>query len=394
MFASAFLSLPFRPFFLLAGLFATLWLPLWLLVWRGTLPLAANLGPVGWHRHEMLFGYTLAVIAGFLLTAVWNWTGQPPNRAARDGGLFALALLWAVPRLGLPVSALLPLWAQWGLAGIDVAFPLAVAAALYSALRGSGLRRNLGFVPLLGLLAAANAAVHLEALGVLAPDAAAGGTRAALDTIVLIMVVMGGRVIPFFTGNALPEAGVRRVPAAERASVVLVAAMLLADLAPIPPAVPAVCALLGSAASAWRMAGWRGLATRSRPILWVLHLAYGWIVVGLALKGLSAFIPALPSPLATHALTVGAIGGLTLGMMSRVALGHTGRPLHVAPPIALAYALVHLAAVVRVAAPLAVPNLYFAGLVVSGSLWSAAFALFTAIYWPILTRPRAQGRPA
>jgi uncharacterized protein involved in response to NO len=391
MLSSPILSLAFRPFFLIAGVFAALWLPLWLLVWRGIIPLPSSLGPIGWHRHEMLFGYTMAVVAGFLLTAVWNWTGRPPSRAAHGGGLLALVALWAVPRLGLPISALAPRWAEWLLALLDVAFPLVLAATLLGALWPLRAWRNLGFAPMMALLATANGVAHLDALGVLG-GAGALATTFALDAIVLLMVVMGGRVIPFFTGNALPEAGVRRVPAADRAAIALVAATLAADLLPVAPEVPGVLALLAAAANIWRMVSWSSLATRISPILWVLHLAYGWIAVGLALKGLAVFVPAVLPVLATHALTVGGIGGLTLGMMSRVSLGHSGRPILAAPPTVAAYALVNLAALVRVGMPLVAPGQYFASLVTSGALWSAAFALFVWVYWPILTRPRAARR--
>ena len=377
----------FRPFFLLAGLLATLWVPLWLLILSGVIPQPEYLGGLAWHRHEMLFGYTLAVVTGFLLTAAGNWTARPMPSGR---SLLFLVLLWLLARVGLLAAR--DSWAV-AVALLDTLFPLAVAAALVPALWSTRSYRNLGFVPLLAAIAGANATVHLEALGVTA-GGAAEATRFALNLIVLIIVVMGGRVIPFFTGNAIPQAGVRRIVAVDRAAVGLVALMVLADLLPLASEVQGTIALAAAAANGWRMAGWRSIATRRHPIVWVLHLAYLWIVAGLALKGIASWTASLPASLAVHALTVGGIGGLTLGMMSRVALGHTGRPIVAPRRMVAAYHLVNCAALVRVVLPLLAPAAYMLILEVAGALWTAAFALFTWVYFPILTRPRPNERRA
>jgi uncharacterized protein involved in response to NO len=383
--AHPFLALGFRPFFLLAGILATLWIPLWLLMLWGLIPAPEPLGGLGWHRHEMVFGYTLGVVAGFLLTAAGNWTGQP---MPRGGHLLALVLLWLLARVGLLIAH--GPWAV-GFAFLDVLFPLAVAAALFPRLWRTANYRNLGFVPLLALVALANALVHLYAFGVTAWDEAAI-TRFALNLIVLVMVVMGGRVIPFFTANALGDSRVRRIAMADRASVALVAAMAVADLLPLQGEAQGLLAMAAAGANAWRMTGWRSWDTRRQPILWVLHLAYLWIVAGLALKGLSGWTVAVPATLAIHSLTVGGIGGLTLGMMSRVSLGHTGRPIVAPGPIVLAYVLVNLAAFVRVLLPLFAPGITLTALWLAGLCWTAAFALFVWVYAPILARPRADRR--
>jgi uncharacterized protein involved in response to NO len=382
-----FLALGFRPFFLLAGVMALLWVPLWLCILSGAIPPPPLLGAVGWHRHEMIFGYTLAVVAGFLLTAAGNWTGRP---MPSGWSLLLLALLWLAARAGLLAAQ-----GSWAVAVsiLDTLFPLAVAAALVPALWSARNYRNLGFVPLLAAIAGANAIVHLEAHGAIA----SGGTEAtrfALNLIVLIIVVMGGRVIPFFTGNALPQAGVRGIAGADRAAVGLVAAMLLGDLLPLGAGFQGTVALAAAAANAWRMAGWRSFATRHHPILWILHSAYLWIVAGLALKGIANWTSSVPATLAIHALTVGGIGGLTLGMMSRVALGHTGRPIVAPRPIVAAYHLINCAAIVRVILPLVAPDAIFPILEAAGILWTGAFALFTWVYVPILSGPHATGRPA
>jgi uncharacterized protein involved in response to NO len=196
-------------------------------------------------------------------------------------------------------------------------------------------------------------------------------------------------VIPSFTNNAIPGAGARRNRWVEYGALGLVVVVLLFDLLQLPiwPIAFAAAAL-----HAARLALWAPMATRGRPILWILHLSYAWVVVHLLLRGLADF-DLVPAGLATHALTVGVIGGLTLGMMTRTARGHTARPLHVGPWEAAAYVLVHAAAVVRVLVPLLLPESYVALVVVSAVLWSAAFAIFTAVYIPILSRPRLDGQP-
>ncbi|HSA88918.1 MAG TPA: NnrS family protein, partial [Burkholderiales bacterium] len=212
---------------------------------------------------------------------------------------------------------------------------------------------------------------------------------AGLDVVLLVIAIMGGRVIPSFTNNAIPGAGARRNRWVEYGALGSVVGVLLFDL--LQMTVWPI-ALAAAALHAARLALWAPLATRGRPILWILHLSYAWIVAHLVLRGLAEF-DLVPAGLATHALTVGVIGGLTLGMMTRTARGHTARPLHVGSWETAAYVLVHAAAAVRVLAPLLSPETYVALIVASGFLWSAAFAIFTAVYIPILSRPRLDGQP-
>ena len=324
-----------------------------------------------WHAHEMLFGYAFAVIAGFLLTAVRVWTGRPTPTGLPLAGI---AALWVLARvLGL-IS--LP-WA--GIA--DLAFAFAVAWGIGVPLIASGNRRNWFFIAL--VLALGAASIAFQAWPQL-------GVAIGLDVVLFVMAVMGGRVIPAFTNSGIPGgAGARRQPLLEKAALGAVLLVLVFDVFSFPVG---ILALAAAALHAARLALWAPLKTSGRPILWILHASYAWIVVHLALRGLAAF-EIVPAVVATHALTVGAIGGLTLGMMTRTARGHTARPLTVGGAELAAYVLVQAAAVARSLLPLAFPNAYGAMIALSALLWFAAFAVFTAVYIPILTRPRLDGQP-
>lgn len=374
----------FRPFFLLAGAMAAVWLLLWIVQLQGIFSLGGVYGFVGWHAHELLFGYTVAVIAGFLLTAVPNWTRTP---TASGGRLLALAGLWLAGRLlMLGADALPPI----AVAAVDLAFLPALAAALAPSLWRARAWRNLGLIGLLSVIALANLGVHLQALGVLTGGAELG-YRLGLGAVVLMMVIVGGRVVPAFTRNALPRLGVRDWAWAGRLAIALTALHLMCVVLPLGPGATGGVILAAAVANGIRMMPWRSFGTRGMPILWVLHLGYAWIVAGLALSGAAALASWVPPSAGTHALAVGAVGTLTLGMMSRVALGHTGRALTVGSPIVLAYVLVTLATASRMAAAFLPTQRLL--LVVAGLIWAAAFAIFTAVYWPILTRPRIDGRP-
>lgn len=381
---SALLAFGFRPFFLLAGTMAALGLVLWILQLQGFFILGGAYGFVGWHAHEMLFGYTVAVIAGFLLTAVRNWTRGPTASGRR---LLALATLWLTGRIVMLAADALP---PIVVAAVDLAFLPALAAALAPSLWRTQAWRNLALIGLLAVIALANLGVHLQALGVLT-----GGARMGYDVglgaIVLMMVVVGGRVVPAFTRNALPRLGVRDWAWVSRLAIALTALHLLCVVLPLGRGVAGAVTLAAALANGVRMVPWGSLGARGAPILWVLHLGYAWIVAGLAVTGAAAFVPWVPTSAGTHALGVGAIGTLTLGMMSRVALGHTGRALTVGSPIVLAYVLVTLGAATRVTA--AFFPAQFALLMIAALAWALAFAIFTAVYWPILTRPRIDGRP-
>jgi len=374
-------SLGFRPFYLLASVFSAISVLLWAAQYSGWLPSAYLQGPL-WHGHEMLFGYTLAVVAGFLLTAVRAWTGQP---TAVGAPLMALAALWVAGRL-----LILTPW-HAAAAVVNAAFPLALATAIAIPLLRARNARNYFFVGLLALMSVLVAVLHLALLGmvVLPPRL---GLALGLDVMLFIMAVMGGRVIPMFTNNGVPGAGAARHPVVEKFALGSVLVLFLADLLQMPSAVIAAIALIAVAAHGARLALWRSWRTLAAPLVWILHAAYAWIVVYLALRALSA-AGWLGESFAIHALTVGAIGGLTLGMMTRTARGHTARPL-VADRFELAmFLLIQVAAAIRVFGGMASPETYLASVQLSGLLWSAAFGLYAVRYWPVLTRPRLDGKP-
>jgi uncharacterized protein involved in response to NO len=373
--------LGFRPFYLLAAVFAALSAALWSLQFAGQLPHAYLAGPT-WHAHEMLFGYTLAVVTGFLFTAVRNWTNRPTPTGPL---LAALAALWIAGR----VLVLTP-WSA-AAAVVNVAFPLGVAAGIGVPLWRARNRRNYFFVGLLLLLALALACIHLAERGVIALPAWAG-LQLGLDVILFIMSVMAGRVVPMFTNNAVPGARARRNRYVERAALGGVLLLLIADLLRVSglPLIVLAAALAG--VHAWRLGLWDSRSTLRTPLLWVLHLAYAWIPIHLALRAATE-AGWVARPLAVHALTMGAIGGLTIGMMVRTARGHTGRPLKADGFETACFALVAAAAVVRVFCPLVAPQHYMPSVLLSAALWSLAFLLYAVRYWPILTRPRADGQP-
>jgi uncharacterized protein involved in response to NO len=374
-------NLGFRPFYLLASSYAALAVLFWALQYAGAIPAGRARSPA-WHGHEMLFGYTLAVVAGFLLTAVRNWTTRPTPSGLP---LMLLAALWMAGR----VLVLTP-WATAS-AVVNAAFPVAVAVGIGIPIVQSRNRRNYFFVALMLLLGLAVLAFHLGSQGTLAwPQRAS--LQVGLDVILFILAVMGGRVIPMFTNNGVPGVKATRHPLLEKLALGGVLLLLAADVLQLPLGIVGAIALLVAAVHAVRLYLWQSWLTFGTPIVWVLHVAYAWIVVHLVLRGLAAF--GLPGELlAIHALTIGAIGGMTIGMMTRTARGHTGRPL-VADRFEVAcYVLVALAAVIRVFGGLMLPDAYVATIVVSGLCWSAAFALYAVRYWPVLARPRLDGKP-
>jgi uncharacterized protein involved in response to NO len=374
-------DLGFRPFYLLASLFAALSIPLWALQFSGLLPHAYLAGPV-WHAHEMLFGFALAVIVGFLFTAGRNWSNRPTPSGA---GLAALAGLWLAAR----VLVLTPF--GWAAAAANVAFPLAAAIALAVPFVKAGNRRNYFFVGLLALMSVAAGVVHLAQLGVLRLPAWAG-LRLGLDIVLFIVSVMGGRVIPMFTNNGVRGASATRKPLVEKAALGLVLTLLVADAVGLDGMPLAVVATMACFAHAIRWALWQPWKTLAAPLVWVLHLAYFWVPAHLALRALAELGVVAPSS-ATHALAVGAVGGLVIGMMTRTARGHTARPLRADRFDTTCYVLVALAGVLRVVLPMLAPAQTLLAVECSAALWSAGFGLYAVRYWTALTRPRLDGKP-
>lgn len=378
--AAPWLALGFRPFFLAAALMGALWLPLWLIIYLHGVPLPLAADPIAWHSHELLFGLAAAVLAGFLLTAARNWTKVPTPSGLP---LFGLLGLWVAGRVVLLIGDVLP---PALVLLVDVAFLPALSVALARPLLRARNRRNYAFPILLLLLAGLNLVFHLGDYAVRRQ-----AITASIDLVAVILVLMGGRVIPFFTKNALPEAKVRMPASLAWTATILTALTLLAPLSPAP--LGPILFVAAGLANLVRLAAWSPWSTRKTPLLWVLHVGYAWIGVAQLLRGLGHWVLALAGTAPMHALTVGALCGLILGMMARVSLGHTGRPLIAPRAMTVAFTLVFVAALARAILPLAAPSLMTASLLVSGSALAVAFALFVVVYWPILTRPRADGAP-
>lgn len=384
------LAYPFRPFFLLAGIAGVVLVPAWLgVLLAGWPPLASGMLPVRWHAHEMLFGLVPAAIAGFLLTAQCNWTGARPLTGI---GLAALAAVWLGGRIAFAAGDGLPLWL---VSTVDLAFLPLVAWVAARAIIPTGNRRNLVMVVLPLVLAAANAMTHLTLHGA-AMHWAITGERLGLGLIVMMMVVIGGRITPAFTANWLARRGgnpprVRHNPVVDGLAIGSVAALV--PLLAILQADAAAAALAGVAAlaNAWRLAGWQGWRTGSDPLVWILHLGYAWVVAGLALMP-AAWLLGLPDAVWLHALGTGAMGTLILGVMTRVALGHTGRPLVLPAGAVWIYGLITLAGLARVVGAAGATE-FRTGALIAGLAWTGAFALFCLRYTPILLRPRPDGRP-
>lgn len=378
----------FRPFFLLAGIHAVVAIAVW--TWLhglGAAPLPA-LPPQYWHAHEMLYGFIAATIAGFMLTAVPSWTG---NRGFAGGPLVALVLLWLAGRLGFFVVDFLP-------ARVLAVAELAFIPALVLTLAPSLLRQFNRNSPLLLVLLLFWAGDVVFMTGLLNGDAlmAGRGLRIGMDLVLVLLTVIGGRIVPAFTGNALRAHGVdirlRSYVPLDRITIALMLAYAVADIVSATHAWTGALAGLAAMAQACRLAGWHGWRTGGQPIVWVLHVAYLWLPLGLALKAasvLGGFAWAAHWP---HALGMGAAGTMILAVMTRAALGHTGRALAVAPPVTVAYVLLTLAVTLRVFGPAFLALPYATLIAVAAALWVVTFLLYLAVYTPILLLPRADGK--
>ena len=374
------LRIGFRPFFLAGGVWSALAVALWLGNLAGFVELPTAFDPAVWHAHEMLFGFVVAVIAGFLLTAIPNWTGRLP---VRGRGLGLLAAIWILGRVAVGVSGLIgPLAA----AVLDLAFPIAFCAVVLREVLAGRNWRNLPIVGILAVLAASNLLTHLEPIGLASTGGL--GLRLGIATVAVLIALVGGRIVPSFTRNWLAKRGEQPLPRGfgrvDRLAIVATVAVGLAwGLVPEAP-VTGVLALVAAGLGGVRLAGWRGQQTLAEPLVWVLHLGYGWLVLGWTLLGAAILLPEFDPASALHALTVGAMGTMTLAVMTRASLGHSGRPLHAGAGTTWCYGLVGLAALARVVAPLAPDGaaLLFG---LSGLAWIGAFGLFVMLYAPLLT---------
>ncbi|CDY75211.1 NnrS protein involved in response to NO [Caballeronia glathei] len=381
----ALFNLGFRPFYLGGAACAAVALVVWLMVLGGA-PLAGGYlmraSPIAWHAHEMVFGFAAAIVAGFLLTAVRAWTGRD---TAKGATLAALAALWLLARVLVWSGPALPA------ALVDSAFLPFAALLLLRVLLAAGNRRNYFIVPVVLLFGALNAAFHFFTIDA-RPDLAMRCVYAASGIVVVLVSVIGGRVIPMFTANAIPGFVTRRWRLIELAVAPVTLLALFADAFGLDPRATGVLAGIACATHAARLAGWRSFAVRGPAILAVLHIAYAWIPLGFALLALSAW-GYVPHTLAMHAFTAGAIGGAIIAMITRTARGHTGRPLVADTADLLSYALVMAGSAMRVFGPLAAPQLHPVWIWGAGLCWAAGFTIYVAAYARPLLRPRADGKP-
>lgn len=388
--APALLSAGFRPFFLLSAIWAAVAVLVWLLLFEGRTNLPTALPPMLWHAHEMVFGYGAATVAGFLLTAVPNWTGRMPLQGLSLG---ILVLLWMAGRVAMLFALGLP---PAVVAVVDLAFPVAFLLAIAREIVTGRNWRNLPVLAALGALLAANVMLHLGA-GV-HPALALTGAHFGVATLVALITLIGGRIIPSFTRNWLVKQAPRAaLPApfgwVDKVALATTVCGLALWLMAEGTLVASVVLVAAGAANAVRLARWRGLATPREPLLAVLHLGYAWVSAGLALLGAGHWLTMLPPSAALHALTVGAIGTMTLAVMARATLGHTGQPLTAGPGCVAVFALITVAAILRLAAPL-VTDHYQILLTLSGIAWSGAFGLFALLFAPLLAGSRRRSAPA
>ena len=380
----ALFALGFRPFFLLAAFAAPVLLFLWLMQLTGKISVSGYYSPTGWHAHEMLFGYTVAVIAGFLLTATGNWTGKKMISGVQ---LLILSLVFLSARIA-PFMTDLP---NGLIAFLDLSFiPLVAFLVAVPVIRAKQWS-NIIFVPLLLTMAAANLMVHLSALGLI-NSSIVTGNRIMLYLVILLIVIMGGRVIPFFTERGVNGVTTKKWKWVEILSPASVILVVVADITLTQKVIIGYLALFAALVHFIRLAGWYSNKIWSVPLVWILQVAYFWFVIGFILKSLIIF-DLTQNILSYHAFTVGGVGIMTLGMMARVSLGHTGREMKLNRWMVLSFVLINVAAVIRVILPMFMTDSYMQLIQVAGWLWVFAFVIYVIVYTPMWLRPRVDGRP-
>jgi uncharacterized protein involved in response to NO len=383
------LRLGFRPFFLAGAVFSVIAIMLWVLMYRGTVTLSPLGGAYWWHIHEMIFGFGGAIVAGFLLTAVQNWTGV---RGAQGSSLLLLFILWLAGRLVI----LMPDFSGNMLATIiDLSFLPMVATVLAKPILAIKQYRNLFFVPLLALFTLANLEMHLAIYNNTFSIIYSG--YAGLMLITFLMSVMAGRVAPMFTANGTKTTKIAPIAwldiAANGSLALIMFSLLLEPLIGFSSIVFGVLLIISGFFQIMRWLRWRPWITLSVPLLWSLHAAMKFISVGLILLGVAYLLPSVPTNHIWHLLTVGGMGGLILAMISRVSLGHTGQPLVPPKLMVVAYISISLAAVVRAFGPWLLPEKSMMFIDISATLWMLAFLIFVITYGPMLLTARKDGRP-
>jgi uncharacterized protein involved in response to NO len=376
----------FRPFFLLGALTAALAVPVWIAMLEYGFEPAGPFSAVRWHAHEMIFGYLAAIMAGFALTAVPNWTGRLPLSGLPLAGL---AGLWVMGRIATAFVAS-PVWAL----GLDGAFLVVLAAAIWREVIIGANRRNLPIALMFTLMAIANLAFHADEAWPI-PGGGGHGQRLALGVAASLMALIGGRIVPSFTRNWMARMSLAPLPAAfgafDKVALVATVAAMAGWIVMPEHRASGVALLVAAGLSLARLWRWHGPSTWREPIVAILHLGFLWLALSLGLMGLAILRPdAVPDTAALHALTAGAIGTMTLAVMTRASLGHTGRAIVAGPATLAIYALVTAGALVRVGAPFLDVDDH-AAIGFGGLVWSAAFGLFVLAYGPLLLRP-GEGR--
>lgn len=386
----ALFSYGFRPFFLLSGIYAALAVPLWLWIYVRGSTAVSPLPPHLWHGHEMIYGFVLAAIAGFLLTAVPSWTS---SRGFAGWPLISLVLLWLAGRVAMAAASDLPAWVTWI---AELAFLPALAALLTPPLLRAR-NRNTPMLLVLAVLWLADAAFVIAMRSGNSAHAASA-LRFAIDVVLILVTIIGGRIVPAFTANALRRHGrtmaVVAPPWLEPVVIALMVSIAVVDVLWPDSFASGTLAALAAAAHVLRLSGWRSRWTLREPIVWILHAGYAWLPIGLALKALW-LLGAVPwSARWLHAFTLGVFGTMILAVMTRAALGHTGRPLVVSRAVVVSYVLLIASVLVRVFGPALCTHDYVLTVIAAGLLWTLAFVLFVIVYAPILWRVRVDGAGA
>ena len=385
LFASPFWGRGFRPFFFLGALFRVLSLGIWGAFYAGIgiVPPIFLLDPVLWHAHEMIYGFAVAIVAGFLLTAVANWTGGAP---ARQLHLAGLCLLWLTGRIVMSVDFGLPAWC---IIALEVLFVPALAISLAIPLLRSWNKRNFVFLTLLSALFACDLWFLLSA------DLSA--LYVALMMILIMVSLIGGRIIPAFTVAALRRRGIQafqtdqmKTDAAALASLVAVALCLVFAKGTV---ILGLVAAMSCIIHAWRMRHYHTIKALEDPLLWILHAGYGWLVIGLGLLSLTG-LGLFETRAVIHALTAGCIGSMILGMICRVTLGHTGRELKVGALTVLSFYAIQAAAILRVFGPMVAPENTTHWIICSAFIWTLCYAAYLVVYSKMLFSPRPDGLEA
>jgi uncharacterized protein involved in response to NO len=379
-----FLSYAFRPMFLASGVIAIVAVIAWILTLHGLMPAGMPGNALYWHGHEMIVGFALATVAGFVLTAVANWTGR---KALSGWPLVWLVASWLAGRGAMLATSAMPVFVS---AAIDMLFPILLCFFTAREIFAAGNKRNYKIVALVAILAGLNLVYHLGVADVLP-----GGDYIALylliHSVLLLVTVIAGRVIPNFTANWLRGQGVTTVPVVNPtvdglAITSTIATALVAVFYPDRLVLGAL-AMVTALTHAVRVSQWQGLQTTRNPLLCILHVAYLWLPAGYAMMSLASLGWAFTPTAALHGLTMGGIGSMILAMMTRVPLGHTGRALHASRLTVVAYATLTISICIRVMSPWNAAN--YQGMIdLAAAGWCLAFAIFIWVYWPILTGPR------